>query len=200
MAREGTSELSARRVADAAAVSAGSVIHHFGSMEGLRAACDEHVAEVIREQKSRAVSEGPGIDVLAALRGAQLSTLTSYLAAVLAEDSPAVARLVDDLVSDAVEYAEQGVASGMMRPTNDPRGRAAILVLWSLGGLVLNRHMKRLLGVDLTDPDFPSSPDVARYVAPIYEIYRHGIFSDAMAASATTAVAGIATPREDTDE
>lgn len=200
VARHGTSELSARRVAEAAGVSPGSVIHHYGSMDGLRAACDEYVAEIIREQKTHATSEGPGLDVLAALRGARFGTLTAYLAAVLSEDSPAVSRLVDDLVSDAVEYIEQGVASGMLRPSSDPHGRAVILVLWSLGGLVLNRHLIRLLGVDLTDPDIATSPDIARYVAPVYDILGRGVFTDAMAASADTAVAQITHPRKDIDE
>ena len=43
-----------RRVADAAGVSPGLVIHHFGSMAGLRAACDAHVVATIEAQKEEA--------------------------------------------------------------------------------------------------------------------------------------------------
>ncbi len=197
VAANGPAALSARRVADAAGVSPGSVIHHFGSMDGLRAACDEHVVALIREQKTDALTTGPGLDIASALRGAQVGPLTAYLAAVLGEDSPAVARLVDDLVADAVEYAEAGVASGMLRPTDDPHGRAALMVLWSLGGLVMHRHLHRLLGVDLLDPQATTSPAMARYVGPVYEIFGHGIFSDAMAATINQAVDDLAAPGED---
>lgn len=197
VAADGTSALSARRVADRVGVSPGSVIHHFGSMEGLRAACDEHVVALIRAQKTDALGAGPGLDIVSALRHAQIGPVTGYLAAVLGEDSPAVAQLVDDLVADAVEYAQAGVASGMLRPTDDPQGRAALLVLWSLGGLVLHRHLHRLLGVDLLDPQVTTSPAMARYVGPVYEIFGHGIFSDAMAATINQAVDDLAASGED---
>ncbi len=38
-----------RSIAEAAGVSAALVIHHFGSKEGLRKACDDYIAEEIRE-------------------------------------------------------------------------------------------------------------------------------------------------------
>lgn len=174
-------------------------MHHFGSMEGLRSACDEHVAAIIRQQKADALGAGPGLDVVAALRSAPIGSLTGYLAAVLSDDSPAVSRLVDELVADAVDYAEAGVASGMLRPSDDPHGRAALLVLWSLGGLVLHRHMRRLLGVDLLDPDVATSPQMARYVGPVYEIFGQGLFSDAMAATTQQAVDALAAAGEDAD-
>src|SRR5271170_4597046 len=49
-----------RAIAAAAGVSAALVIHHFGSKEGLRKACDDFVAEDIRSSKSDAlVSNDP---------------------------------------------------------------------------------------------------------------------------------------------
>ena len=47
--------VSIRAIAEAAGVSAGLVIHHFGSKDGLRQACDAYVAEVIRTEKSEAM-------------------------------------------------------------------------------------------------------------------------------------------------
>ena len=41
-----------RSIAEAAGVSAALVIHHFGSKEGLRKACDDYIAEEVREAKS----------------------------------------------------------------------------------------------------------------------------------------------------
>ena len=164
-AESGLAETTVRKVAVAAGVSPGSVIHHFDSMEGLRAACDEYVAATIRNYKRSAMSSGPSIDVLAALRDTSMGPMVGYLAAVLADDSPAVAKLVDDLVDDAEGYLQEGVAAGMLRPSADPRGRAIVLTMWNLGALVLHHHLERLIGLDLTDPalgpipTLPPTPD-----------------------------------------
>jgi AcrR family transcriptional regulator len=197
VANEGVSGLSARKVAEAAKVSPGLVIHHFGSMDALRAACDEHVAAVIRHQKSAALGAGPGLDLMATFRDAKVGALAGYLAAVLADNSASVSHLVDELVDNATEYAEQGVESGMLRPSGDARARAVVLTLWSLGGLVMHRHMQRLLGVDLTDPEVGSTAEIARYLAPAYEILGRGVLTDAFAASTERAVGDLASAREE---
>src|ERR1700741_5509836 len=44
-----------RSIAESAGVSAALVIHHFGSKEGLRKACDDYIAEEIRSGKSEAM-------------------------------------------------------------------------------------------------------------------------------------------------
>ena len=171
------STVTARSVAQRAGLSAGSVINHFGSMQGLRRACDEHVAAEIRRQKQKAVAAGAGLDILGALREAEMGPMLGYLAAVLHDDSPEVARLVDELTADAEKYMAQGVDTGLIRPSTDPRGRAVVLMLWNLGALVMNRHLERLLGVDLTSPD----ADLSSYAGPILEIYAQGLLTPAAA-------------------
>lgn len=179
IAKYGVAATTARKVATAAEVSPGLVIHHFGSMDGLRSACDEYLVATIRRQEEAAMSSGPGFDVLAALRGAKVEALSGYLARVLVDDAPAVANLVDDLVDDAVDYMQRGVESGMLQPTANPRGRAAVLVVWTMGALVLHQHVERILGVDLTDPAVGTDPAIASYAGPAYEILSRGIFSQA---------------------
>ena len=73
---------------------------------------------------------------------------------------------------------EQGVASGTIRPTDNPFGRAALLAIWQLGAVVLHKHMDRLLGVDLTDPDATTKPSLVNYVGPVYEVLGGGFFTD----------------------
>ena len=184
IAADGVAGLTARKVAAAAGVSPGLVIHHFGTMDGLRAACDEHISATIRRYKEAALSSGPHFDILASLRDTELGPLAAYLARVLAEDTPAVAQLVDDLVADAEGYIQRGVESGMLRESDDPHGRAVVLTLWNLGALVLHRHLERILGVDLTAPAVTAAPGFARYVRPVYEIYGDGVLSEAFAAEA----------------
>ena len=183
-AEYGIAATTARKVAAAADVSPGLVIHHFQSMDGLRIACDEHVVSIIRHQKSDAMSSGPSLDVLAALRESEFNSLLGYLARVLVEDSDAVTKLVDDLVQDAVGYIEDGVGAGMLRPTDNPRARAVILMIWNLGALVLHRHLERLLGVDLTNPEFGTDSASTSYVASVFDIYGGGILTDSFAATA----------------
>ena len=190
-AEHGVNGTTARKVASAAGVSPGLVMHHFGSMDGLRAACDGYIAAVIRQQKQEAISAGAGLDVLAALRDSDVGSLGGYLARVLVDDSPEVAKLVDDLVADAEVYLQQGVEAGTLEPTEDTRGRAAVLVIWSLGALVLHQHLERILGVDLTDPEVGASPAIASYVGPVYEILGEGIFTESFAAHLREAFTGI---------
>jgi AcrR family transcriptional regulator len=176
-AEYGFSGTTVRLVAATAGVSPGLVIHHFGSMEKLRIECDDHVTSTIREVERTALSSGPPFAVFDVMRDRRIGSASRYLASVLTDRSPAVDQLVDDLVSDAEEYLEQGVASGILRPTDDPRGRAIVLVLWSLGGLVLHDHFERLLGVGLTDPDVADDPRFAAYLGPLAEILGRGIFA-----------------------
>jgi len=201
IAEEGVTAATVRKIAVAAGVSPGLVIHHYRSMDGLRAACDDHVAASIRRVKEDAMTAGPGLDVLAALRETRIGPVVGYLARTLVEEAPAVTRLVDDLVADAEQYLEQGVESGMLRPTGDTRGRAAVLALWSLGALVLHRHVERILGIDLTDPQLGADPALAAYLGPAYEILGRGVFTEDAAAALSSAAAqlgGSSMPDPDT--
>lgn len=192
IATEGITGTTARKVAALANVSPGSVINHFGSMEGLRQACDSHLLAVTRDRKHEAMATGPSLDILSALRVEGNPHLLAYLATVLTDDAPAVAELVDGMVADAEIYLAQGVESGMLKPSADPRGRAVILVLWNLGLLVMHRHLDRLLGTDLIDPGFGNSPAIANYLTPIFELYGDGVFTPEFTDNARTALAALA--------
>lgn len=170
----GTDGASVRAIATAADVSAPLVIHHFGTKDRLRQVCDHHVAALVREAKEKAAAEGAGLDPLAQLQAYDEGLpLLRYLARTLVDGSPHVAELVDEMVADAVTYTEQGVASGLMRPADDPRGRAAVLTLWSLGAVVLHEHVHRVLGADLTG----SAADMAAYAVPAAEILGRGVLA-----------------------
>ncbi len=198
IANAGVHDTTVRMIAAAADVSPGLVIHHFGSMEELRAACDAHVTAAIRAMKSEVMAAGPGLDVLGALRDSEVGWMIKYLSQVLAEDTPAVANLVDDLVADAEGYLEEGVAAGLLRPTPDPRGRAVVLAIWSLGALVLHRHLERLLGVDLTSPDLGRDPAIATYGLAVYDMMGRGLYTEAFADHVLATFAQISSNAEPT--
>jgi len=171
---DGVDATSLRVIAAAAGVSPALVIHHFGTKDGLREACDAHTVATIRRAKIAAMDAGPDIDVLAALRASgENLVLMRYLARTLVDGSPAVVRLVDELVDDAVEYLQRGVASGMLRACDDPRGRAVVLTIWSLGALVLHEHVHRLLGADLTG----TTEGLVAYGLPATELLAQGMLA-----------------------
>jgi AcrR family transcriptional regulator len=177
-AANGIDGTSVRTIATTAEVSPGLVIHHFGSKDNLRVACDEYVAGIIRDVKGGAMASGGGFDVTAAFRTVGDIPASKYLARTLVDGSPHVAELLDEVVNDAVDYLATGVETGMIKPSNHERGRAAILVVWGLGALVLHEHLDRLIGVDIT-ADFSKDPKaVSAYMAPILEIYAEGLLTE----------------------
>jgi hypothetical protein len=99
-----------------------------------------------------------------------------------------VAVLVDELVTDAARYMAQGVETGMLRPTDYPEGRAAVLTMWSLGALVLHEHVKRILGVDLTAPNLTDQPEVSAYFSPAIEMFADGLVTEAFGATLRNAL------------
>ncbi len=173
-AADGVAATSVRAIAEEAGVSPPLVMHHFGSKDRLRVACDQHVAALVRERKHEVVAGSSGLDPVAALRTYDEGPpLLAYLARTLIDGSPHVAELVDEMVDDAVAYMAEGEANGMLTPTDDPRGRATVLTLWSLGALVLHDHAQRLLGVDLAG-DPARSMD---YFLPALDILGRGVIT-----------------------
>ncbi len=166
-AEQGVAATSLRAIAAAAGVSPGLVIHHYGSKDGLRAACDQWVAQRIHEVKTEAIGEGPAMSPLGAVRAFDGGPpITGYLARTLVDGSPHVNELVDALVANAVSMSEQSVAAGLMNPTDDEYARSAVITIWSLGALVLHEHVERLLGGDLIG-DLENSDRYLRSVADI---------------------------------
>jgi len=153
-AADGVAATNLKDIAADAGVSTPLVIHHFGSKEGLRAACDEHIASLIREQKTKAMAAGKNLDPFQAIRETYDGTpVIRYLARTIADGSPHVDELIDEMIEDSLTYLAEGVESGLIKPAENLREQASLLCLWQLGTLVLHEHAKRLLGIDLIDGD-----------------------------------------------
>lgn len=167
-AADGVAETSLKDIAADAGVSTPLVIHHFGSKEGLRVACDEYVASVIKEQKTRAMKAGKGLDPFQAIRDAYEATpVIRYFARTIADGSPHVDAMFDEMIEDSLAYMAEGVESGILKPAENPRERAIVLFVWQAGALVLHEQVKRLLGVDLIDNRAGSALKWARINAEI---------------------------------
>jgi AcrR family transcriptional regulator len=174
-AADGVAATNVKAIAADAGVSPPLVMHHFGSKDGLRVACDHYVVERIWALKREHLGKAPPSDPLAALRaGSHHLPLLAYLARTIPDGSPHVDGLIDEMVDETVAYLAAAEASGIVRPSDHPRERAVILVLWQLGAIVLHAHASRLLGADLI-----GEPEGAlRWSLPAAEILAKGVITE----------------------
>ncbi|WP_086668947.1 TetR/AcrR family transcriptional regulator [Lentzea kentuckyensis] len=163
---DGIAATSVRAVAADAGVSAALVLHHFGSKDGLRQACDEYVLESIRA--------GDDADISAlgeVLRAA--TPLRRYLGRALLDGSDAATTLFTEIVERTEQWLAEGEAEGWVRATEDARARAVTYVSWLLAPLVLGDQVGRLLGGD------PAETAIAvRGARAGLEMLTGGLFSD----------------------
>ncbi len=164
---DGVAATTVRVVAADAGVSAGLVLHHFGSKEGLRQACDDHVLEAVRG--------GTGVSDADALAGMldAATPVRRYLGRALLDGTETAARLFTELVDRTREWLASGEAEGWVRPTTDPRARAVTYVSWQLAPLVLGDQVGRLLGGDTAD-----TATAVRGARAGLEMLTGGLFAD----------------------
>ncbi len=171
--RDGFAGTSMRAIASGAGVSPALVVHHFGSKEGLRDACDEHLLRLVREGKQAAMTSPgpPSLEAYLATVG-DAEPLLRYLARLLHEGGPAAVRIYTGMVDDAVDYLADAERAGTIGSTPDPRARATLLVGWGLSNLLLGP----LAAHALAAPDEVTA--AVRIAGPALEIYTHGLFTD----------------------
>jgi AcrR family transcriptional regulator len=168
---------SVRAIAKDAGVSPGLVMHHFGSKDALRAACDEHVLARIRELKNenidRAAAGGTFLQAFASAE--ENAPLLGYVLRSMQDGSSLAREFIDHMIDDAVRYTEHAVASGLAVPSRDEAGRARYMTVSALGAL--------LLEVTLDPPEDPSdllailNAFMERSYLPMLELYTEGFLT-----------------------
>jgi AcrR family transcriptional regulator len=164
-----------RAIAEAAGVSAALVIHHFGSKDGLRKACDDYVAEQVRDAKSESIQTNDP-----AAWFAQMAEIESYapMMAYLVRSLQSGSQLAKDfwrrMIDNAEEYMEEGVRAGTLKPSRDPRARAMYLGMASGGGFLLYLQMHD----NPTDLRAVLRDYGEDMVLPALEVYTEGLMAD----------------------
>ena len=170
-----------RTIAEDAGVSAGLVIHHFGSKDALRAECDEHVLRVIREEKSAAIAEKSPAETIGMLaRVQEYAPLFAYIVRSLMDGGAVAAHFVDGLMDDAADYLEAGEEAGTVRPSADPAGRARQVVATQVG-LIVMAQLAAAAGHGVAPTESPAEAMVQLYERSMLaglELYTHGLFTD----------------------
>ncbi|MEZ0051717.1 AcrR family transcriptional regulator [Mycobacterium sp. MAA66] len=164
-----------RSIAQAAGVSAALVIHHFGSKEGLRQACDAYVAESIRAAKSESMQNASPAAWLAQLADIEsFAPLTAYLMRALREGGELAKTLLHTMIDNAEGYIEEGVRAGTLKPSRDPRARARYLAITGGGGLLMYLQMHDTPN-DLRKVLHDYAEDM---MLPSLELYTEGLLTD----------------------
>jgi AcrR family transcriptional regulator len=164
-----------RSIAEAAGVSAALVIHHFGSKDGLHKACDEFIAEEFRKAKSESLQTSDPTSWLAQMAEIESYTpMMAYLVRSMQSGSELAKSFWRLMIDNAEQYLEDGVRSGMLKPSRDPRARARFLAMASGGGFLLYLQMHD----DPTDLRAVLRDYGEEMVLPALELYTQGLMTD----------------------
>ena len=167
-----------RAIAADAGVTAGLVVHHFGSKDGLRRACDSYVLGVIRSEKLRAPTSASATGMLAQLAEIeQYGPLALYAVRSLQAGGELATAFVEQMIRDAEDYLAAGVEAGTIRPSRDAAGRARYLTFQGMGSLMLwiSLHPE-MVSVD----DFRTAlREISDQITlPALELFTEGLFVD----------------------
>ncbi|BBZ59292.1 TetR/AcrR family transcriptional regulator [Mycolicibacterium monacense] len=164
-----------RAIAEAAGVSAALVIHHFGSKDGLRAACDDYVAEEIRSGKSAAIQSNDPATWLAQLSEIEsYAPLMAYLVRSMQSGSDLAKMLWRRMIDNVEQYLDEGVRAGTIKPSRDPKSRARFLGMAGGGGFLLYLQLHE----DPTDLRRVLRDYADDMVLPALELYTNGLMAD----------------------
>jgi AcrR family transcriptional regulator len=164
-----------RSIAEAAGVSAALVIHHFGSKDGLRKACDDYVAEEIRSDKSEAMrAKEPGTWFAQLAEIESYAPMMAFLVRSMQSGGDLAKMLWGRMIDDAESYLEEGVRAGTLKPSRDPRSRARFLAITGGGGFLMYLQMHNT-PTDLRAVLRDYTRDM---LLPSLEVYTNGLMAD----------------------
>ncbi|WP_309132731.1 TetR/AcrR family transcriptional regulator [Brevibacterium sp.] len=167
-AENGFTKTTIRAIASAADVSPGLVIHHFGSKEALRTACDDYVFTAITEAKE-ANAQYSTMAIQLMFEDPQMRTNVDYLVKSLLDPSDHGQRFFEHYIDVVENFVTQGIAGYTFRQSTDPRGQAAMIASFALAPMVLSERLRTSLGTtDIKDT-------MTRLAPHLLDLYLNGI-------------------------
>jgi AcrR family transcriptional regulator len=164
-----------RVIAKAAGVSAALVIHHFGSKDGLRKACDDFVAETVRASKSESIQSSDPAAWFAQMADIEsFAPQMAYLVRSMQAGGELAKMLWRNMIDNAGQYMDEGVRAGTIKPSPDPKARARYLAMTGGGGFLLYLQLHD----DPTDLRAVLHDYAQDMVLPALEIYTKGLMTD----------------------
>ncbi|CDQ45830.1 MULTISPECIES: TetR/AcrR family transcriptional regulator [Mycolicibacterium] len=164
-----------RAIAAAAGVSPGLVIHHFGSKDGLRKACDDYIAEYIRTAKSESIQSSDPATWLAQMAEIEeYAPLMVYLVRSMQTGGDLAKAFWQRMLDNTEQYLDDGVRAGTIKPSDDPKARARFLGMLGGGGFLLYLQLHD----NPTDIRAVLRDYAEDMVLPALEIYTRGLLTD----------------------
>ncbi len=171
---DGFERTSVRAIAARADVSAGLVIHHFASKEGLRSACDEFVVDAFLGRKNELIGDAATTAMESWLADIdQFRPLIDYLARMLMDDSASADRLFDTLLAGTAALFDEQIDAGVMREPLDRSVTAAYVTVYGVVPLIMQRQLARALGGERLSAEM-----IRRSTLPVLDFYTHGLYAD----------------------
>ncbi|BBZ55458.1 TetR/AcrR family transcriptional regulator [Mycolicibacterium phocaicum] len=166
---------SVRSIAAAAGVSAALVIHHFGSKDKLREACDAYVIETVRAAKTESMQNASPSAWFAQIAEIEsFAPMTAYLMRALQTGGDLAKSLWQSMIDNAEGYLEEGVRAGTLKPSRDPKARARFLALTG-GGALLTYIQLHPNPTDYRQVLHDYAQDM---LLPALELYTEGLMAD----------------------
>jgi TetR/AcrR family transcriptional regulator, regulator of cefoperazone and chloramphenicol sensitivity len=174
--RDGFRETTIRAIAREVGVSPALVIHHFGTKDQLRQACDEYVLAEI-STPGEVIGNGEGPEASTTIRNWLAQTEKHrpwllYIARLLGDGSVRGDQLFDELVAYTERMFEAGVADGSVRASSDPHMRAVTLTAYGMSALLLERQFGRVVGATELN-----AAAAERMAIPALELFTHGVYT-----------------------
>lgn len=137
-----------KSIADAAKVSVGLVQHHFGTKDGLRAACDEQVLDLVR-MKVAMLDDGTLADPrsLSALM-AMAPQVQHYVSRALVEDSPGMTEMADEIMDLTERFLVDFLPNRFSAGSEKTRDAAAVMTAVNTSTMVMQTQIARRMGVE----------------------------------------------------
>jgi AcrR family transcriptional regulator len=172
-----------KAIADAAGVSQEVLLDLYGSKRQLLRSCDEYILESIRSSKSAALQSHSPATWFAALSNIEsYAPLMAYLVRSMEGGGELGRTLIVQMIDNAVDYLEDGVRAGTIKPSRNPKARATFLALNNGGGFLLYRRLH------------PTPSDMAAVlrdyaedmIVPALELYTQGLLAESTMMDAFT--------------
>ncbi|MGW2664277.1 TetR family transcriptional regulator [Nocardia tengchongensis] len=177
-----------RAIATAAGVSPGLVIHHFGSKDGLREACDEHVRDTVRAAKMEYIENpSPGGLMRQLAEIEEFAPGMAYLMRSFQAGGSLMKTFFEHMVEDTEQYLRAGIAGGSIKPLRDVAATARYVATNNGGGMMM---FLQLYATEHPGPvDFRKAlrEYADRMMLPALELYTNGLLADSTALDTLTA-------------
>lgn len=176
-AEHGFRGASVRAIAASAGVSPALVLHHYGSKEGLRQACDEHLMSFVDEKETMLATNNLQTAAQYIAEHPETVEVLAYLRRTMVDGGEIASRLFEQMCARSEHLLRVGIEAGTVRPVRDVEGVAVTITAWSLGALLIAPDVARLLGDGETDLFAPHI--LERYSNAGMQVHTRGLLTEA---------------------